>query len=334
MTPLLEIENLSVTYRASRGNVVAVHDVSLALEAGKTIGIAGESGSGKSTVASAVLRLHPKSTTVTGRVTVAGNDVNALSWGALRRMRWTDAAMVFQGAMHSLNPIDSIGKQVAEPVFIHAPSTTKAAANTRVAELLEMVGLAPEHAYSYPHQLSGGQKQRVMIAMALACNPKLLIADEPTTALDVKVQAQILEVLASLSAELGLGLMLISHDLSVLASVCDQVLVMYGGRVIEQGPGADIFENPRHPYTRALASAFPTIGDPESRYRPQGVADGGASGIDSAAAELAFVERCRLADGNCLVHRPEFARFVGDNDAECLGADDLGTSRLEMEAAR
>lgn len=332
MTPLLEIENLSVTYRASRGNVVAVHDVSFALEAGKTIGIAGESGSGKSTVASAVLRLHPKSTTVTGRVSVAGNDVNALSWGALRRMRWTDAAMVFQGAMHSLNPIDSIGKQVAEPVLIHAPSTTKAAANARVAELLEMVGLTAEHAYSYPHQLSGGQKQRVMIAMALACNPKLLIADEPTTALDVKVQAQILEVLASLSAELGLGLMLISHDLSVLASVCDQVLVMYGGRVVEQGPGAEIFEHPRHPYTRALASAFPTIGDPASRYRPQGAADGGVAGIDPAA-ELAFVERCRL-NGDCLVHRPEFARFVGNSDPECLRADDLGTNRLEMEAAR
>lgn len=333
MTPLLEIENLSVTYRASRGDVVAVQDVSLALDAGKTIGIAGESGSGKSTVASAILRLHPKSTKVTGRVSVAGKDVNALSWGALRRMRWTDAAMVFQGAMHSLNPIDTIGKQVAEPVLVHAPATTTAAARARVAELLEMVGLTAEHAHSYPHQLSGGQKQRVMIAMALACNPKLLIADEPTTALDVKVQAQILQVLASLSAELGLGLMLISHDLSVLASVCDQVLVMYGGRVIEQGPGAGIFERPRHPYTQALAAAFPTIGDPASRYRPQGVSDGGASGTESVA-EQTFVDRCRHADGSCLVHRPEFARFATGRDAGCLLADEFGVSRLEMEEAR
>lgn len=333
MTPLLEIENLSVTYRSSRGDVAAVHDVSFALDAGKTVGIAGESGSGKSTVASAVLRLHPQNARVTGRVSVAGNDVNALNWGALRRMRWTDAAMVFQGAMHSLNPIDSIGKQVAEPVLVHAPTTTKAAVDTRVSELLDMVGLSAEHARSYPHQLSGGQKQRVMIAMALACNPKLLIADEPTTALDVKVQAQILQVLASLSTELGLGLMLISHDLSVLASVCDQVLVMYGGRVIEQGPGAGIFERPRHPYTQALAAAFPTIGDPASRYRPQGLSDGGISGID-AAVEQAFVARCQLTDGNCLVHRPEFARFAAGRDTGCLLADELGTTGLEMEAAR
>ncbi|MUL83085.1 MULTISPECIES: ABC transporter ATP-binding protein [unclassified Mycolicibacterium] len=333
MTPLLEVENLSVTYRSSRGDIHAVRGVSLALDAGKTIGIAGESGSGKSTIASAVLRLHPKGAQVTGRVSVAGNDVNALSWGALRRMRWADAAMVFQGAMHSLNPIDGIGRQVAEPVLVHAPTTTKAAADARVAELLEMVGLTAEHAYTYPHQLSGGQKQRVMIAMALACNPKLLIADEPTTALDVKVQAQIMRVLASLSAELGLGLMLISHDLSVLASVCDEVLVMYGGRIVEQGPGARIFEHPRHPYTQALAAAFPTIGDPASRYRPQGVSNGAASGIDPAA-EQAFVARCRHADGKCLVHRPEFARFAGSRDIDCLRADDLGISRLEAEAAR
>ncbi|MEB4613404.1 ABC transporter ATP-binding protein, partial [Leucobacter sp. M11] len=195
MSALLDIRDLTVTYRSERGEVPAVRGVSLAIDAGETIGIAGESGSGKSTMAQAVLRLHPRSVRVSGQVFVDGQDVNSLSWGALRRMRWSDAAMVFQGAMHSLNPVLTVGEQIAEPVLIHAPATTAAAAQRRVAELLDSVGLTAEHAATYPHQLSGGQKQRVMIAMAIACNPKLLVADEPTTALDVKVQAQIMRLL-------------------------------------------------------------------------------------------------------------------------------------------
>ncbi|GAA1800445.1 ABC transporter ATP-binding protein [Leucobacter iarius] len=330
MNRLLTIEDLRVTYRSSRGEVPAVRGVSLALDAGRTLGIAGESGSGKSTIASAVLRLHPRSARIEGRVEVCGQDVNALSWGALRRMRWSDAAMVFQGAMHSLNPVLTIGDQVAEPVLVHRPTTTRGAAAHRVAELLEMVGLAAEHAHSYPHMLSGGQKQRVMIAMALACDPRLLVADEPTTALDVKVQAQIMRVLQNLAEELGLGLLLISHDLAVLSSVCDEVVVMHGGIVIEQGPGAELFANAQHPYTRALAGAFPTIGDPDSRYRPQGVGDDPASFEDPAAIRE-FLSRCAHDDGGCLVHRPEFARFALRDAPDCLRATELGILPADSE---
>ena len=335
MTRLLKIDDLHVTYRSDRGEVPAVRGVSLELEAGRTLGIAGESGSGKSTIASAVLRLHPRSTRVEGRVEVRGQDVNALSWGGLRRMRWADAAMVFQGAMHSLNPVRTIGEQIAEPVLVHRPTTTRGAVERRTSELLEMVGLTPEHAFGYPHMLSGGQKQRVMIAMALACEPSLLVADEPTTALDVKVQAQIMRVLRGLADELGLGLMLISHDLAVLSSACDEVVVMHGGIVIEQGPGAELFANAKHPYTRALAGAFPTIGDPASRYRPQGLGEDSAA-LDDPETIRDFLAQCVHPDGSCLVHRPAFARFALRGEAGCLRAPDLGITRTttDTETAR
>lgn len=332
MTQLLRIDDLRVTYRSSRGDIPAVRGVSFQLETGRSIGIAGESGSGKSTVASAILRLHPPSARVEGRVEVCGKDVNALSWGQLRRIRWAEAAMVFQGAMHSLNPVQTIGDQVGEPIFVHRPTTTRAAAQRRVAELLEMVGLSAEHAFSYPHLLSGGQKQRAMIAMALACEPKMLVADEPTTALDVVVQAQILKVLERLANELGLGLMLISHDLAVLSSVCDEVIVMHGGRVVEQGPGAELFAHARHPYTQALAGAFPTIGDPASRYRPQGAPDD-SSTLSEEHRTRTFLERCTLGSA-CLVHLPEFARFAQDRTTPCLRAEDLGITPSRLEPAR
>ncbi|MFE5326723.1 ABC transporter ATP-binding protein [Embleya sp. NPDC056575] len=333
MTPLLRIEDLRVTYRSSRGDIAAVRGVSLSLDQGRSLGIAGESGSGKSTVASAVLRLHPRRAGVEGRVEVCGKDVNSLTWGALRRMRWSDAAIVFQGAMNSLNPVRTVGEQIAEPVLVHRPETTRRASDLRVAELLDMVGLAAEHAYSYPHQLSGGQKQRIMIAMALACDPKLLIADEATTALDVKVQAQILRLLRNLAVELELGLMMISHDLAVLSSVCDEVVVMHGGRIIERAPGPRVFQQAKHPYTRALAGAFPTIGDPASRYRPQGLADDPGIVVDDVA-ERGFAARCASVDGECLVHKPEFARYARGLETGCLRAEDLGIAPTESTVAR
>lgn len=328
MSALLDIRDLTVTYRTDRGEIPAVRGVSLAIDAGETIGIAGESGSGKSTLAQAVLRLHPHSVRVSGEVRVDGNDVNTLSWGALRRLRWSDTAMVFQGAMHSLNPVHTIGAQIAEPVLIHAPATTPQAAQRRVSELLESVGLTAEHALTYPHQLSGGQKQRVMIAMALACDPKLLVADEPTTALDVKVQAQIMRLLDDLVRDLGLGLVIISHDLAVLSAACDTVLVMHGGRAIEQGAGHQLFSAPQHPYTRALAGAFPTIGDPASRYRPQGRL------VSTDAEERrdmdAYLAQCRT-DGGCIVHRAEFARFARGAVEPCRTDAELGVSSASKE---
>lgn len=330
---LLSIEDLHVTYQSSRGPISAVNGVSLELDAGHTLGIAGESGSGKSTVAHAVLRLNPRSARIDGHVRVCGDDVNCLNWGALRRMRWADAAMVFQGAMNSLNPVQTIGEQVAEPVTVHQPATTRREADRRVGALLDMVGLPGQHAHVYPHTLSGGQKQRVMIAMALACDPKLLVADEPTTALDVKVQAQIMTLLESLTRDLGLGLMLISHDLAMLSSVCDDVVVMHGGRVVEKGSGADLFAHARHPYTQSLAGAFPTIGDPDSRYRPHSTA---SDSPESTATVLdqAFVDQCELGDPDCLIHRREFARYARGREVPCLQPHELGLVPSEMDGAR
>jgi peptide/nickel transport system ATP-binding protein len=268
---LLRLEDVSVTFDSADGPVPAVRGVSLEVAAGTTLGIAGESGSGKSTLAATVLRLTPSTATVRGRVLLDGQDVMAMNFGQLRAARWAEAAIVFQGALHSLNPLQRVGRQIGEPILLHDGTATRRSAESRAAELLTQVGLAPRLAAAYPHQLSGGQKQRVMIAMALACGPRLLIADEPTTALDVMVQAQVLDLLTSLVRDLGLGLVVISHDLSVLATTCDRVAVMYAGRVVEEGPSGEVLERAAHPYTRALSAAFPTIGDPVARFAPRGL---------------------------------------------------------------
>jgi peptide/nickel transport system ATP-binding protein len=262
-TPLLQMNDLGVTYRTSDGEFAAVRDVNLTLHAGETLGIAGESGSGKSTVAMSVLRLLPKTATVTGQVLLDGEDVNTMRWGRLRAVRWSSASIVFQGAMHALNPVRTIGEQIAEPLRLH--TTTNGSTKDRVAELLRQVDLPPERVNAYPHELSGGQKQRVMIAMALACEPKLIVADEPTTALDVVVQDQVLQLVSRLVTERGIGLIMISHDLAVLAQTCARIAVMYRGRIVEEGTSAEVFGQPRHEHTRALADAIHQVGDPQAR---------------------------------------------------------------------
>jgi ABC-type glutathione transport system ATPase component len=270
--PELEFDGVSVTYASGgdRGPVHAVKEVSLTVPAGGSLGIAGESGSGKSTLAMAVLRLLPRSAKVTGRVLLDGRDVLELSWGRLRALRWSEAAIVFQGAMHSLNPVRRIGTQIAEALELHVKESyaTEEAREKRVLDLLAQVDLAPAKARAYPHELSGGQRQRAMIAMALACDPDLVVADEPTTALDVVVQDQVLAVLREQVAARGISLVFISHDLSVLASTCERIAVMRDGLVVEEGPSHDVVTRPTHPYTEQLARAFPTIGDPGSRMRP------------------------------------------------------------------
>lgn len=210
MTNLLEFDQLCVTYRTEEGALPAVRGIDLVVAAGEVVGVAGESGCGKSTLVSTVLRLQPKDATVAGEVRVLGNDVQSIGWGALRALRWADASIVFQGALHSLNPVHRIGDQIAEPIRVHEPSLADDQVEARVAELLGQVGLPVGRSRVYPHQLSGGQRQRVMIAMALACRPQLIVADEPTTALDVMVQAQILDLLSDLVHELGVGLLIIS----------------------------------------------------------------------------------------------------------------------------
>jgi peptide/nickel transport system ATP-binding protein len=268
---LLEIHDLNIAYKVAGGSLPAVRGVSLSVEAGEVVGVAGESGCGKSTVAGAILRLLPAGTSVTGEVLLNGQDVLTMAWGKLRAVRWADASIVFQGAMSGLNPVRRVGDQIAEPMLLHATVSSKRALQSRVVELLEQVGVPAWRARSYPHELSGGQRQRVMIAMALACSPQLIIADEPTTALDVMVQAQVMALLKSLVVERGVAMLLISHDLSVLSSVCDRVAVMYAGRVVEEGPAAQLFDDARHPYAKALAGAFPVIGDPASRRAPRGL---------------------------------------------------------------
>ncbi|WP_309127439.1 ABC transporter ATP-binding protein [Microbacterium sp.] len=272
--PDLTFEDVSITYRTSgrndRGEVPAVSDVSLSLPSGGTLGIAGESGSGKSTLVMSVLRLLPRSARIEGRILIGDTDVQSLSFGQLRALRWAEASIVFQGAMHSLNPVQTVGNQILEALQLHVTDkwkTDKARA-ARLRELMAAVDLPVRKADSYPHELSGGQKQRVMIAMALACEPDIIIADEPTTALDVIVQKQILDMISRLVAERGISLLMISHDLSVLATACERIAVMRDGRVVELGDAQQICTRPEHPYTRQLAEAFPTIGDPQSRLNP------------------------------------------------------------------
>jgi peptide/nickel transport system ATP-binding protein len=268
---VLEVRALRVEYGTEEGPVPAVRGVDLGIEEGETLGLAGESGCGKSTIAHAVLRLLPPGSRVTGSVLLDGEDVLSMTYRRLRAVRWEEAAIVFQGAMHSLNPVRRVGSQIAESIRIHRPEMPDGEAAARVRDLVERVGLPPGRARDYPHELSGGQRQRIMIAMALACSPRLVIADEPTTALDVMVQAQVLTLLKALQREFGLALLFITHDLSVLAEVCDRIAVMYAGRIVEEGRAGQVFEEPAHPYTRALAGAFPRIGVPADRHTPAGL---------------------------------------------------------------
>lgn len=307
---LLEFRDVSVDY----GDIPAVRGVTLNVERGEVLGIAGESGCGKSTLAATVLRLLPDSARVGGAVILDDQDVLTMTWGRLRAVRWADAAIVFQGALHGLNPVQAIGKQLAEPIRLHKTTTD---VDARVAELLTQVGLPPSRARAFPHELSGGQRQRVMIAMALACAPDLIIADEPTTALDVMVQAQVLDLLTSLVRELNMGMVLISHDLGVLGTTCDRIAVMYAGRIVETGPALDIFDDPRHPYTRALAGAFPRVGDDAARYAPVGL-PGDPPYAGDLPSGCTFHPRCPEVMPECATTTVELRPAGPGRAAACL----------------
>jgi peptide/nickel transport system ATP-binding protein len=310
---LLELRDVHVTYASARGPVPAVRGVDLTVDAGESVGVAGESGCGKSTLAMSVLRLLPEGANVTGSILLNGEDVLDMRWGRLRAVRWSEAALVLQGAQHSLNPVQRVGTQIAEPIRLHDRATAKQA-STRVGELLEMVGLPASRAAAFPHQLSGGQRQRVMIAMALACRPELIIADEPTTALDVMVQAQVLALVTQLVRDLGMGLLLISHDLGVLSTVCDRVDVMYAGRIVEDAAADSVFTRARHPYTHALSSAFPHIGDASGRYSPSGLpGDPPLPGMLPSGCP--FHPRCDRALPECSADEPRVQRVEGGHVA-------------------
>jgi peptide/nickel transport system ATP-binding protein len=313
---LLSVRDLNVRYRTQGGLVPAVRGVSFDIDKGEVLGLAGESGCGKSTVVNAILRLVPPGTEVDGQVLLNGEDVLGMKRGRLRAVRWNEASVVFQGAMHALNPVQRIGDQIAEAIVIHGQASEREAL-VRVGGLLEQVGLPPRRLKDYPHELSGGQKQRVMIAMALACSPDLVIADEPTTALDVMVQAQVLQLLKALQRELGLAMLFITHDLSVLVEVSDRLAIMYAGKIVEEGGSREVFDSPKHPYSQALAAAFPTIGDDRFRHKPSGLG-GDPPDPQAIPSGCPFHPRCPLAFDACPTIVPELYRAGAGRRAACL----------------
>jgi peptide/nickel transport system ATP-binding protein len=313
---VLEVRDLAIDYAISAGSVPAVRGVSFDIAAGEVLGLAGESGCGKSTIGLGLLRLLPKGTQIRGRVTLDGRDVLAMTPNELGAVRWREGSIVFQGAQHALDPVIRVGDQIVEAIVTHGIADRKDA-ERRTAELLERVGLPSRRAEDFPHEFSGGQKQRVMIAMALACEPKLVIADEPTTALDVMVQAQVLQLLADLQRDMGLSILFITHDLSVLAQVSDRVAVMYAGRIVETGPAASVFADPRHPYSQALAGSFPTIGDVDDLQSPVGL-DGDPPDPRELPTGCTFHPRCPRAEPRCSEIDPQPVVFAPDRVGSCV----------------
>ena len=312
--PLLVVENLRTYFTLSSGTVRAVDGVSFELHDGEALGIAGESGCGKTTTALSLLRLLPANAKVVGgSVRLYGIDLATKSENALRRYRWREISVIFQGAMNALNPVRRVGDQIAEPI-VERLGLPRAEANRRAVELLELVGIARDRAAAYPHQLSGGMRQRAMIAMALACDPAIVIGDEPTTALDVMVQAQILELLERLREQLGLSLILITHDLSVIAETCDRVLVMYAGRVAEEGPVRTVFRAPRHPYTQMLLAAIPNL---DSDRRLLGTIPGAPPDLRTPPPGCRFHPRCPLVMDVCREVVPDEVRYADGVRVAC-----------------
>ena len=321
MTPLLEIEALRVAFDTSQGTGFAVDGVSVSIAAGETLALVGESGCGKSVTALSVLRLlpEPPARLAGGAIRFRGQDIANLPPAALRRLRGRDIAMVFQEPMTALNPVIPIGAQLTEAIRTHEP-VGRAAARARALALLETVRIpdAARRLDEYPHRLSGGMRQRAMIAMALACRPALLIADEPTTALDVTIQAQILDLLRTLQGELGMALLLITHNLGVVAGMADRVAVMYAGRIVEQGPARAVLTAPRHPYTAGLLAATPRLPHDGSGE------DGALREIPGLVPSLfamppgcAFAPRCAHAVAACTQARPALAAVAPGHLAAC-----------------
>jgi oligopeptide/dipeptide ABC transporter ATP-binding protein len=300
--PILRVRDLTVEFDAPGGPLRAVDRVSFDLRRGETLGLVGESGSGKTTTVLGILRLLPPGGHVVGgSVWFDGEDLLGLDGSALRAFRWTRLSLVFQGAMNALNPVRTIGDQIVEAIRLHAPDTSKPEAAKRAGDLLERVGIGRRRAGDYPHTYSGGMRQRAMIALALACDPDVIVADEPTTALDVMIQAQILELLGGIARDFGMGIILVTHDLGVVAQVCDRIIVMYGGEVAEENDAASIFAAPQHPYTQQLLQSFPDVAHPDRALR--GI-PGSPPRLDAMPPGCRFEPRCPHAFDRCAVERP------------------------------
>ncbi len=322
--PVLDVRDLKTVFQTRGGEVHAVNDVSFDLRPGELLGVVGESGSGKSVTMMSLLGLlpSPPADVRGGTVTFDGQDLLQLDPEGLRSVRGGKIGFVFQDPMTSLNPVFTVGMQIAEPLRKHMGMSKREAA-VRSKELLELVGIpdADQRLQDYPHQFSGGMRQRVMIAIALACDPKVLIADEPTTALDVTIQAQILELMKDLRDKLGMAVIWITHDLGVIAGIADQVMVMYGGQVVEHAPVKELFGNPGHPYTKALLTTIPKISG--SREKRLTIIEGQPPILAGAPRACPFRDRCDAAFDRCAVENP--ARYdVGEgHDVACFHAEGL-----------
>ena len=321
---VLSVQDLKTVFRIRGGEVHAVNDVSFDVKAGELLGVVGESGSGKSVTMMSLLGLLPSPPAEIrgGKVLFDGKDLLKVDAETLRSVRGGKIGFVFQDPMTSLNPVFNVGMQIMEPLRKHM-GLDKAAAAKRAVELLELVGIpdAERRLKDYPHQFSGGMRQRVMIAIALACDPKLLIADEPTTALDVTIQAQILELMKELREKLGMAVIWITHDLGVIAGIADRVMVMYGGQVVEQAPVRELFANPQHPYTKALLKTIPSVrGERQKRLT---IIEGQPPILGEAPSACAFRDRCSVAFGRCAERNPLRVEVGNGHDVACLLADPL-----------
>lgn len=312
---ILKLDSVSVAYLTRSGPAVAVDSASLTLRAGGSLGIVGESGCGKTTLGLALLRLLPDGARVSGRVELSGQDLYSLTEQDLHRVRWSRISHVPQNPMAAFNPLIRVGKQIAAAILLHDRSASKQSALERAADLLTRVGISADRMSAYPHELSGGMKQRAAIALALACNPDVVLADEPTTALDVVAQATVLQLLRARVMEAGAALVLISHDLGVVSEVCEQVVVMYAGRVVEWGATADVIDQPRHPYTRALLGAYPSLTGP--RQQLEGIPGSPPAPVDTPRDWCDFAPRCPRAEEICRERAPEDVSFARGHRARC-----------------
>lgn len=311
---LLDIKGLKTYFFSDDGVVPAVDGVDITIREGETVGIVGESGSGKSVTSLSAMRLTPGKV-VEGTITFNGQDILTLSDEKMREIRGSQMAMIFQEPMTSLNPVFTIGRQIAESIEVHLKYDKKKAME-RAIEMLKLVNIprADQIVNEYPHQLSGGMRQRVMIAMAMACDPMLLIADEPTTALDVTIQAQILDLMRKLKTSHNTAIMLITHDLGVVAEMCDRVIVMYGGKVVEQGEVITLFTNPKHPYTQGLLKSIPSL---ESEQKRLYSIKGNVPSPGSLRKGCTFAPRCEFAMDICKEQSPEFHQISSDHLSRC-----------------
>jgi len=313
--PLLSVRNLTLEYKTRKGFVSAVDNVSFDLQPGASMGLVGESGCGKTTIAMALLRISPDNAIIRqGEILLDGQDLLRLSDGAMRDVRWARISMVFQAAMNALDPVYRVGDQIIEALVRHEPQLSRSDMRRRVLDLFRLVGIDSHMIDRYPHEFSGGMRQRAVIAMALACQPSLIIADEPTTALDVIVQDQVLRELALIQKDMGMSMIYISHDIAVIAEVADRIGVMYAGRMAEQSDTSTLFQAARHPYTRALLSAFPSIVGPKTELV---TLPGDPPDLLVPPPGCRFHPRCPYATDRCQEEQPPFEQVDRDHWLAC-----------------